>query len=233
MTTLQNVKDIIMFRYARETKMRQLPEMGLGDGEFTVYYEMVSEEIYKALNINDLSTDISLTPVTVFTEYALPASYGGLKSHQLVMSGSSSNRIGLEIISMEQMPTVGNLVSGQPNRMAIYAKSDGLYYVYLYPLVSVAGTLTIRYKRSMEITDGAGSGADLTKSVEVPRVYQSLLLDGILAQLIPDLEAKYMMKLAQAVQDRPIPNKGEIEYNFGGLEDDDIDNGFSKNFNGE
>jgi len=231
--TLADMKGIIDWRYMREAKRRKEEYTELGRGEFKVMYDMVVAEVYKRLSIEDLSTDISITPTTVFTEYALPASYGGYRSHEFLITSGGQSARGLEITDINEMPTIGNLISGTPNKLAIYAKSDGLYYAYLYPLSGFTGTLKIKYKRVQEINAGAGAGVDLTDDVEVPRIYQSLVMDGIMAQIYPDMLNYYEAKLDQAIYDRPNPTKGQIAYNFGGLNDDDIDNGFSKNFNGE
>lgn len=231
--TLADMKGIIDWRYMREAKRRKEEYTELGRGEFKVMYDMVVTEIYKRLSIEDLSTSISITPVTVFTEYALPASFGGYRSHEFLITSGGQSARGLEITDINEMPTIGNLISGTPNKLAIYAKSDGLYYAYIYPLSGFTGTLKIRYKRAQDINAGAGAGMDLTGDVDVPRVYQSLVMDGIMAQIYPDMLNYYEAKLDQAIYDRPNPTKGQIAYNFGGLNDDEIDNGFSKNFNGE
>ena len=233
MTTLQQLKDIIYFKYMKECNNRKIPEMEIGDGEFKIYYDIVKDELFKELNIAVAKQEITITAVTSYTEYALDSVYGGLVSHELVLTGSDNIGNGLEIKNYEEMPISGNLTSGTPNRIAIYAKSDGLHYVYLYPLSGYAGTLTIIYKLLSEIEAGAGASADLTKSIAIPLQYQYLLIQGIMAQLFGDLYQVYYANLENAKYYRAVPTKGQIYYSFGGLNDDDIDNGYSKNWNGE
>lgn len=232
--TLADLKGLIDWRYMREAKRRKEEYVELGKGEFKVMYDTVVDEIYRKLSIQDLSTTISITPVTVFTEYALPASYGGYRSHEFLITSGGQSARGLEITSINDMPTIGNLISGTPNRLAIYPKSDGLYYVYLYPLSGFSGSLKINYKRVQGIGVPPNRSVDLADiGFEVPVTYQSLVMDGIMAQIYPDMFAMYQAKLDQAIYERPTPNKGEIAYNFGGLNDEEVDNGFSKNFNGD
>lgn len=235
MTNLSNVKALTDAMYNRECRNRGIPPTKIGNGEFILWYELVVERIVRELNIQELSTSIVLTPVTVYTDYVLPTSFGGLLGYEFLISGSSnSTKSGLEIVPMALMPTLGNLISGTPNRMAIFPKADARFYVYLYPLTSVSGTLKINYKRSMEITDQTlGAGGSLAGAVEIARPYQHLIIRGIMAEIFPDKMPEYMMLLSQARYDRAVPNNGEIFYNLGGLEDDDIDNGYSKNFNGD
>lgn len=235
MTTLQDLKGVIDWRYMREAKRRGEEYIELGKGEFKVMYDTIVDQIYRRLSIEDLSTSISITPTTVFTEYLLPSSFGGYRSHEFLLTGNNSvSARGLEICSLDELPTIGNLVSGTPNKLAIYAKADGQYYAYLYPLSGFSGTLKIRYKRAVGIDAGLGAGVDLTDiDFEVPRIFHSLVIDGIMSQIYPDMLPFFEQRLDQAIYDRPSMAKGEISYNLGGLEDDDRDNGFSKNFNGE
>ena len=240
MTTLNDVKTIFDAQYNRQCRMRNITPEVIGAGEFKLWYEIISDRLFRDLNITDLSTTISLTPVTVFTEYALPSTFGGLRGYELSFSNSSSVINNLDIVEIGNIPRLGSLAQGIPNKMSIYTKSDGLFYVTLYPLVANSGSLRIMYKRLTEIgnavsTGGVGTGTatSLTGTVELPIVYQHLLLYGILAQVFPDLEGKFEAMVARAIYDRPNPNKGGLSYNLGGLDDEDIDNGFSKNFNGE
>lgn len=233
MTTLSNLKNIFDAQYNRQCRGRQITPEIIGNGEFKLWYDIVTDRLYRDLNITDLSTTISLTPATVFTEYALPSTFGGLRGYELAFSNNSSVINSLDIVTLDKIPQLGSLAVGIPNKMAIYSKSTGLYYVALYPLVGNSGSLRITYKRLTEIANGSGTSTSLAGNVELPIVYQHLLLTGILAQVFPDLEGKFEVMVQRAIYDRPNPNKGGMSYNFGGLEDEDIDNGYSKNFNGE
>ena len=231
MTTLQHLRDIVYFKYMVESRRRKEPEIAWGDGEFKVMYDIVKDEIFKELNIAELTTDISLSIVTVYTDYALPATFSGLISREIVFTGNSAYDI--ELKNMAEMPTNGSLVSGTPNRMAIFVKNDGLHYVYLYPLAGFSGTLTIRYKVLSEISGGGGAGQVLSGNIAVPLQYQILLIDGIMAQLFPDMSQLYYEKLEKAIYYRAVPTKGVVEYSFGGLSEEDFDDGRSKNWRGE
>jgi hypothetical protein len=216
----------------REAKRLGIPEDDIGNGEFQVYYEMIREEMMRKLNLSEATTDISVTPVTVYTEYALPAGFGALRGHEIVF-GTGTNSYPLKLRSINELPTVGNLTSGTPHSFAIFNKNDGLYYLYLYPLSGFTGTLRIRYKVADAISAGSGAGTDLTKTVPIGQMYIHLLIHGVIGQLIPDLDGVYQTKLQDAIYDRPAPTNGEVDYNFGGLDGEDFDNGFSKNFNGD
>ena len=237
MTSEQGLRDIVYFLYLRQCRVRNIPEIKIGNGEFQVYHQMAWERIARELNVSRLSTTLTLTPVTVYTEYVLPASYGGYISHELTLTGSNTVGSKLDLMHFEEMPTAGNLVSGTPNRFAIYIKDDGLSYVYLYPLTGFAGEFKLWYKNQPEIANGAGAGATLGTGIgantfDVPRDLQRLLINGILAELFPDLMQKWEIDLDNARYLRTTPTKGEISYNLGGLDDDDPDHGYSKNFEG-
>ena len=233
MTNEQNLRDIVYFLYQRQCRVRNIPEIEIGNGEFKIYFDMAWERIARELNVTRLFTTLTLIPVTVYTEYALPATYGGYISHELTLTGANSVGSKLSLQHFEEMPTSGDLVSGTPNRFAIYTKNDGLSYVYLYPLTGFNGELKVWFKYQPEISDGAGAGATLaTINFEVPRDLQRLLINGILAELFPDMQPKWEMDLENAKYSRTIPTKGEISYNLGGLDDDDPDHGYSKNWEG-
>ena len=231
MTTVKDLRDIVYFKYMVEKKRRKEPETKIGDGEFNVYYNIVKQEIFQRLSIGYITQTIALTPVTVFTEYALTNTFGGLENYQMTLDDNASD---LELKNIAELPTTGGLTSGTPNKIAIYAKNDGLHYVYLYPLVSTAGSLAIRYKVTTEISAAFGRGYDLsTLNIEVPLQYQPLLIDGIMGQLFPDMQEIYYQKLKRAEYYRATPVKASLTYDMGGLDGEPFDNGFSKNFNGE
>jgi len=234
MTTIADLKQMFDAQYNRQCRMRGMQPEIIGDGEFYLFYNIVIDQLYRDLNIEEITTTISLTPVTVFTEYVLPASYGMLRGYELTFSNDATSMNNLDIVPIGQIPRLGNLVQGVPTKMAIYAKSDGKYYVSLYPLAGNSGTLRITYKRIAEIADiDNGTSTTITGDIELPRVYHHLLLKGVLAQVFPDLQAEFQFAVRQAIYDRPDPSKGGFTYNLGGLDDEDIDNGYSKNFNGE
>ena len=233
MTSEQGLRDIVYFLYLRQCRLRKISEITIGNGEFKVYFDLVWERIARELSVTRLSTTLSLTPVTVYTEYALPASYGGYISHELTLTGANAVGSKLDLQHFEEMPTAGNLVSGTPDRFAIYTKDDGLSYAYLYPLTGFAGEFKLWFKYQPAINNPLGAGATLgTVNFEVPRDLQRLLINGILAELFIDLMPKWEFDLEQAKYHRTIPTKGEVSYNFGGLDDDEPDHGYSKNWEG-
>ena len=233
MTTLTDLKGIVDFRYIRQAAARKIPETLIGNGEFKVYFDAVKEEIIRELNVSRLSTKIDLTPVTVYTEYALPTTYGGYINHEITFSGVSTKSTGLQLKSYEELPTAGDLTAGTPHNLAIFTKETGLSYVYLYPLVAYTGSLTVHYRYASPISAGGGSNQSMAGTIDLPTNLHQLLIEGILAQIFPDLAPIYYTKLDNMRAYRLIPAKGSISYSFGGLDDDDFDNGFSKNFNGE
>ena len=84
-----------------------------------------------------------------------------------------------------------------------------------------------------EISGGGGAGQVLSGNIAVPFQYQILLIDGIMAQLFPDMSQLYYEKLEKAIYYRAVPTKGVVEYSFGGLSEEDFDDGRSKNWRGE
>lgn len=218
MTTIQAVYDAVRLRYMRETTARQIPQTEIGDGEFKLMYDIVQHELFRKLNISDAQADIAITPVSEFTEYALPSTYGGLRSYQLSFNNSSTS---LELKDRTELPLSGNLAQGTPNRIAIYAKGDGLHYVYLYPLSGFTGTLTVRYKLLSDINDGGGANEALTVSTVLPVQYKHLLLHGIMGELIPEMKAQYYEYLQDAIGDRAVPVKATTNYNLGFDEEGD------------
>lgn len=232
MTTVEQLKGLFDAQYNRECRRRGVQPEFITNGEFSLWYYIVTNRIFEELNVQELTTYITLTPVTVFTEYEIGSGFGGLRGYELAFSDGSTPITKLDIVEYAQIPKLGQLAVGIPNKMSIYAKADGKYYVALYPLVGNAGELAITYKRVIEIPNGAGTSADLDYDVEMPRVWHPLLLRGLMAQAFPDLEDRFEILLRDSVNKRPNPSKDEITYNLGGFEDEDIDNGYSKNFNG-
>lgn len=216
--TIEELRGLVDFRYMRESERLKKPTFKLDNGEFLLYYNIIASEILNELSISELTTDITISPVTVYTEYALPATYGGLRNAEIIFSGEEAGLARLELTPIEEMPTAGtSLISGTPNRMAIFPKNDGLYYVYLYPLSGFAGTLRIRYKVVHRIDAGSGASASLVGNVLIPLQYINLLMTGILAQLLPELEQKYRFLLSEAAYLNATPSKGSIDYNLGGF----------------
>ena len=171
-------------------------------------------EILSELNIGELTDNIAISPVTTYTVYPLPSTYGGLKSYEGILSDTS---IDLELVDITELPTVGELKQGTPNRLAIFPTTAGLYNLYLYPLSGFTGVISIRYKLIHAIGAGEGAGADLSGNTSLPTQYRNLLIAGIVAQLIPDLENKYRFLLDQAIGYNATPTKGSTEYNLGGF----------------
>lgn len=218
MTTIQEVYNAVTFRYMRETAARKMPQTEIQNGEFKLMYDIVVQEIFRKLNISDITTEIAITPVTVLTEYALPSSYGGLRSYECTFNDTKVN---LELVDINELPTAGDLTQGTPTKIAIYVKSDGLSYVYLSPLSGFTGTLKVRYKYVKEIEDGAGSGLGLTAATEMPRIYEHLLIHGIMGELISDMKEQYYVYLKDAIGDRTTPVKATMNYNLGFDEEGD------------
>ena len=212
MTTLQDVYDAVEIKYARECSNRKIPQTEIGHGEFVLMYEIVQHEIFRKLNITDTETEIAITPVSVFTEYALPSNYGSLRSFDLSISGSN---VGLELRDRTELNTSGNLIQGSPTKIAIYAKPDGLHYAYLSPISGFTATLTIRYKVLTDIAKGLGAEADLTTVTTLPMQYKHLLLHGIMGELLTDMKAQYYIYLQDAVGDRAVPVKATMNYQLG------------------
>lgn len=232
MTTVKHLKGLFDAQYNRECRRRNITPDIITNGEFLLWYDLVSNRIYEELNVQELTISISLSPVTTFTEYEIGAGFGGLRGYELTFSNNSASMNKLDIVEYANIPKLGQLAVGIPNKMSIYAKADGKYYVTLYPLVGNSGTLSITYKRVVELANGAGAGADIDYAIEMPRVWHPLLLRGLMAQAFPDMEDRFEILLRDSVNKRPNPSKDEITYNLGGFEDEDIDNGYSKNFNG-
>lgn len=226
------LRDMVYWKYLRECNARKIDPIELAPREFLSFYEIVLQEIMQELNVYDNTKEISITPVTVFTEYEIGDNFGGLRGYELLLTGGS-NAYYPDFVDISELPTTGSLVSGTPNKFAIYAKSDGLYYTYLYPLPSVAGTFKIRYKMVPSISAPTGVTPNLAAlSISVPSAFVPLLIDGILANLLTDMKQKWKVRLANSRSLRPNLSKGNLSYNLGGLDEDEPDNGYSKNWNG-
>jgi hypothetical protein len=216
--TLAELKGLVDFRYMRESAKLDKDTLKFDSGEFVLYYNTIMQEIFSELNISETTQDIAITPVTVYTTYALSSTYGQLRNFELVYTGEEAGISRLTLTPMEEMPTVGdNLVSGTPNRLAIFSSNDGLSYVYLYPLSGFTGTLRLRYKINSDISAGVGAGGDLTASVPLPVQYKNLLISGILSMLLPEFVQEYRFKLSNAPYLDSTPSKGSIDYSLGGF----------------
>ncbi len=220
MTTILQVYNAVALRYMRECANRKIPQTEIQNGEFKLMYDIVQHEIFRKLNIADADVDIAITPVSVFTEYALPANYGSLRSYECVFSDT---KVILELKDRSEMFTKGSLAQGTPNAICIYAKSDGLHYVYLNPLSGFTGTLTIRYKLLSDINDGGGAGESLSAATVLPVQFKHLLLHGIMGELLPDMKQQYYVYLQDAVGDRAVPVKATMNYQLGFDDEDDND----------
>ncbi len=216
--TLLELKGLVDFRYARESAKLKQPTLEVEQGEFLLYYQTIMAEILSELSVSELTQDISITPVTVYTEYDLNANYGGLRNFEIIFTGEEAGLARLELTPIEEMPTAGtSLISGTPNRIAIFPSNDGLFHVYLYPLSGFTGTLRIRYKLLQDIEAGAGVEADLSGDVPLPIQYKSLLITGILSMLMSEFIAEYRFKLENAPYLNATPSKGNIDYTLGGF----------------
>ena len=216
--TLQELKGLIDYRYTRESAKLGQEQKRVEAGEFTLFYEIVLQEILEELSLNESTQEIAISAVTVFTEYALNGGYSALRNYQLIFTGEDATSPMLELTPMDEMPTAGVLVAGTPNRISIYPKDDGLYYVYLHPLSAYAGTLTIRYKTITAITAGGGNDASLTGSVPLNTKYNNLIQLGILSMLMPEFQAEYMARLDHFKGGHDAtPTKGNIDYSLGGF----------------
>jgi hypothetical protein len=216
MTTIQEVYNAVKLRYMRECNTRKVPQTEISNGEFKLMYDIIQHEIFRKLNITDADIDIAITPVSVFTEYALPSNFGSLRSYECVFSNT---KVDLELKDRTEMPTGGSLAQGTPNRISIYPKSDGLHYVYLYPVSGFTGTLTVRYKLLTDINDGGGANEDLSKSTVLPIQYKHLLLHGIMGELFSDMKPAYYAYIDDANGDRAVPVKPTTNYQLGFDED--------------
>ncbi len=218
--TQKELKGLVDFRYMRESERLDKSTLKFDNGEFQLYYETIMAEIFSELSISELTQDISLTPVTVYTEYDLSAYYGGLRNVEIIFSGEEAGLARLELTPIEEMPTAGtSLISGTPNRIAIFPTNDGLFHAYLYPLTGFAGTLRIRFKLLSDITAGAGADGttELSTDVPLPIQYKGLLIMGILSMLLPEFQAEYRFMLDNALYHNATPSKGSIEYGLGGF----------------
>ena len=213
--TLIQLKGLTDFRYARESARLNQPTLTVEQGEFKLYHDTIMNEILSELNINELTENISITPVTTYTVYPLPSVYGGYRSHEFVVSDSI---LSLELVDITEVPTVGELSQGTSTKLAIFPTTAGLYNAYLYPLSGFTGVLSIRYKLLHAISAGEGVEAVLTGNVNLPAQYINLLITGILSMLMPEFEPKYRFMLDNALLLNAVPTKGKTEYNLGGYE---------------
>jgi hypothetical protein len=213
--TLLELKGLVDFRYARESERLQQPTYIVEHGEFKLYHDTIMNEILSELNINELSENIAITPVTTYTVYPLPSVYGGLKGYECVFNDSL---ISLELVDISEVPTVGDLTQGTPTKLAIFPTTAGLYNAYLYPLSGFTGVLSIRYKLLHAISAGEGVEASLTGNLNLPAQYVNLLITGILSMLMPEFEPKYRYMLDNAPLLNAVPTQGSTDYNLGGYE---------------
>ena len=53
--TVDNLKDLVYYKYMVECKRRKQPEIEWGWGEFYFMYDLVAQDIIKRLNVIDMS----------------------------------------------------------------------------------------------------------------------------------------------------------------------------------
>jgi hypothetical protein len=212
MTTLQEVFNALKIKQMAECTRRKIEEPEIGDGEFLLYYDLVIDEIHRELNIVDVTTEIAVTPVTVFTEYALPVTYGAFRSAKLIFSETETE---LELVDFNEIPFAGTPAQGTPTKIAIYQKTDGLSYATLSPVSGFTGTLHIRHKYITPINAGGGASPTMTTALSIPNQYKALLLHGLMGQLFPDMEQKFYAFLEKAKGDRSTPVKATTNYELG------------------
>jgi hypothetical protein len=202
--TLLELKGLVDFRYAESERLQQ-PTYIVEHGEFKLYHDTIMNEILSELNINELSENIAITPVTTYTVYG----------YECVFNDSL---ISLELVDISEVPTVGDLTQGTPTKLAIFPTTAGLYNAYLYPLSGFTGVLSIRYKLLHAISAGEGVEASLTGNLNLPAQYVNLLITGILSMLMPEFEPKYRYMLDNAPLLNAVPTQGSTDYNLGGYE---------------
>ena len=221
--TIKELKGLVDFRYMRESAKLGKTVLKLDSGEFLMYFDLIWSEMLNEIGVLESTTDIVITSVDVYTDYALPTSYGGLRQYEIIFTDEISGLARLKLVEISEVPTLGdNLTSGTPNKIAIFPKNDGLYYVYLYPLSGFAGTLRIRYKLISDVLAGvgAGDGTDMDKTIAIPQQYKGTLIMGCLSMLLPEFDGRYREMLANAIYLNAQPTKGHTEYNLGGYGSD-------------
>lgn len=221
MTTLDQLRNAFEIQYRQQCKLRGIKEDTVQDNTFRLFYELVYNELSIELAIIDSYADVNITPVSVYTEYALPASYGGLRGIELFASDGAVINSDLETKSIHELPTLGTLCQGTPESFAIFkSTSNQTWLLYLYPLANFTGSARIRFKYVPLIS--ATASLDIgTINIVIPDIYVMIMLDGIMAQFFPDMRGIFESKINRARLYRANPVKSNFEYELGGYQEDE------------
>lgn len=220
MTTLDQLRNVWELQYKIQCELRGKKEQTIQDNTFRVMYDLAYNELAIELNILDSYIDVPLTPVTAYTVYSLGANFGGLRGYELVSNDDSVIRDYLELKNIDELPTTGSLRTGMPDSYAIFkGTTNQNWYLYLYPLVNFTGSIRIRYKY-IPLVATTGILDIGTLSVVIPDIYVNILLDGIMAQVFPDMRGVFLEKINRAILYRANPVKSNFEYELGGFSDE-------------
>lgn len=220
MTTVAQAEQAFEILYRQQCSLRKLPQQSLADGVFRLFFDLVWADMAHELNIQDTTQDITLTPVSVYTVYDLSENFGGLRDSEVIATDGSVLCTQLQLKNIDEVTTLGNLVSGTPNSISIIKKNgSNIYQAYLYPLTAFGGTLRIRFKYVPVIYAGASAVSVGDANLAIPNIFLDVLFDGIMAKLFPDMEAVYRDRLERKKSARAIPVKPTTNYELGGFDE--------------
>jgi hypothetical protein len=220
MTTLDQLRNAFEVQYRQQCKIRGIKEDTIQDNTFKLFYELVYNELSVELAIVDSYADIAITPVSVYTVYNLPATFGGLRGLELY-SEDGQVICEPELKQIYELPTIGELSTGAPESYAIFkSTSNQNWSLYLYPLPNFTGRARVRFKFVPAISPTASLDI-ATVGLVIPDIYVMIMLDGIMAQMFPDMRPVFEARLNRARLYRANPVAGHFEYQLGGYQEDE------------
>lgn len=227
--TTQELRGQFDFYYGLEANKRKLPQIDFTDQQFLLMYSNAMVEVSDRLKMLRDFVTISITPVTVFTEYTLAQDYGGFIKAELFDAGG--NKIGdLEEGAYEDISTATNNATAKPMKVIVYA--DGLTYkMVLSPNANFTGSVKLHYLKVSDLyapSKGATQSTPIdfnskvgvgysAVSTTVPDKYIQGAIYHMLMQIYDDIAPKFEAWIYRMKASYAGTKKKATNYKLGGV----------------
>lgn len=214
--TLSEVRDAFKLEYRLECSKRNITQIDFTEKEIAYFLAKVQQDLAQRLRVSVDYTDIAITPVSAFTPYSLPATFGLIKGKPEI-SG-----VEIDVVDISDIKTT-DLITGTPSKCAIYY--DGGYKIALNVLPVESATMRVWFYNDTGLYSPSGSssqswgsfnGSTFTSDPVIPERYIPLLILGMTAQMFPDVKGEYEMRINEYRRLQASSVRG-INYHFGGI----------------
>lgn len=225
--TLQECRNLFITDYKIECLKRGVDIVDLANQD-KIIASLISEgqrEIADRLKILSSWEDITLSAVTTFTTYDLNTNFLKVDRVELLMANNNNDAVKLQEVPIQSIPSMGDLLSGTPDRFAIFNDGGAQYKITFYPLSNAAGTIRVWYYIDPGIYSPSGAssqdwgtfdGITFRGTLKIPRKYIVLLITYMLGKFFPDKQQEFEFKLEREKGNKGNSGRQGISYNLGG-----------------